>query len=121
MSPRIRGALLVVAGVGLVAALASELGAFFRVRLDYFDVPLAETPALVSRGREVFENRCIGCHRSIPLPQRVQGWDVRHAYDTLGKLQDLKRGVMPRFPGDDEERRALAAWLAAVGRGEARQ
>jgi mono/diheme cytochrome c family protein len=82
-----------------------------RARLER---PLLVTPALVARGHEVLLRRCWGCHHEVPLAPRVRGWDVRRAYDAIGRLPELYRG-MPAFPGDDEERRALAAYLASLG------
>ncbi|BDG04075.1 hypothetical protein AMOR_30710 [Anaeromyxobacter oryzae] len=78
------------------------------------DPPPVVTPALVARGREVLARRCWGCHREVPLAPRVRGWDVRRAYDAIGRLPELYR-AMPPFPGTDEERRALAAYLAELG------
>ncbi|HUL59009.1 MAG TPA: c-type cytochrome [Anaeromyxobacteraceae bacterium] len=80
--------------------------------------PSGATVELVAAGRRIFANRCWGCHHEIPLPGRIRGWTLAHAYETIGRLPSVSR-AMPPFPGSDDERRALAAYLAAVGQGEA--
>jgi mono/diheme cytochrome c family protein len=116
VSARTRNLLLGSALAALVLGLA---GARPIERLLFPAAPLEVTPALVADGRAVLERRCLGCHRDVPLAPRVRGWDVHRAYDAIGRLPELYRG-MPPFPGTDEERRALAAYLASVGAGEAR-
>jgi mono/diheme cytochrome c family protein len=80
--------------------------------------PLEVTPALAAAGERFVASRCLGCHRDIALPPRVRGWDVTRAYDTLGRLAEVNRG-MPPFPGDDGDRRAVAAYLVLLGGGRA--
>ena len=80
--------------------------------------PAAATPELVAAGRRIFANRCWSCHHEIPLAQRIRGWTLARAYETVGRLPSVSR-AMPPFPGSDDERRAIAAYLAAVGAGEA--
>jgi mono/diheme cytochrome c family protein len=76
--------------------------------------PLEVTPALAAAGERFVASRCLGCHRDIALPPRVRGWDVNRAYDTLGRLPEVNRG-MPPFPGDESDRRAVAAYLVVLG------
>ena len=83
------------------------------------DEQLALPPApLVAAGRRVMEYRCLTCHRDVPLRQRVAGWSLPFAFDAIGRLPKLNP-AMPAFAGSDEERRALAAWLTALGAGQA--
>lgn len=82
--------------------------------------PLVESPEAVAAGKEVFARRCVGCHRDVPLQRRVAGWSAERAYQTIGQLPSVPRAHMPPFPGDDEERRALAVFLAALGAGTVR-
>lgn len=72
----------------------------------------------IEAGRRVLAYRCLMCHRDLPLRPRVKGWTEPFAYQALGRLQKLNGG-MPPFGGDDEERRALAAYLSALGAGQA--
>jgi mono/diheme cytochrome c family protein len=66
----------------------------------------------------VLEQRCLGCHRDVPLKPRVAGWSAAFAWEVLGRLPRMNPG-MPAFPGDAAERRALAAYLEALGAGRA--
>jgi mono/diheme cytochrome c family protein len=83
--------------------------------------PLVETPEAVAAGRAVFASRCARCHRDVPLDRRVAGWTAERAYLTIGRLPGVPRAGMPPFAGSEEERRALALFLAALGAGRARQ
>jgi mono/diheme cytochrome c family protein len=78
----------------------------------------ARTPAALERGRAVVRGRCLHCHATIPLAPRVAGWSAERAYDALGRLPEL-RPAMPAFSGDDQERRAVAVYLSALGAGAA--
>ena len=80
--------------------------------------PPAPPDQAVASGRQVYERRCITCHRDIPLAPRLAGWTEGLAYRSLGRLPRLVP-AMPPFGGDEEERRALAAYLAAVATGRA--
>lgn len=77
---------------------------------------LPETPEAVAHGRRVFARRCLHCHQDVPLRRRVEGWSAARAYDAIGRLP-LIASNMPPFRGTEEERRALAAYLAALGAG----
>ncbi len=72
---------------------------------------------LIARGRAVLDERCLICHADIPLRPRVAGWTKDRAYDLLGRLPSLN-SAMPDFDGSDDERRALAAYLAALAAGK---
>ena len=109
MTPPLRNALLGAAALAAAAALAGILRGPPR---------LVRTPEAVSRGRAVLAARCLHCHATIPLPPRVAGWSIERAYDAIGRLPQL-RPAMPPFAGSEEERRALAAYLSAIGAGEA--
>ena len=83
--------------------------------------PLVESAEAVATGRAVFAFRCTPCHRDVPLERRVAGWSVERAYEVIGRLPTIPRANMPPFQGTEEDRRALAAFLAALGGGRARQ
>ena len=70
----------------------------------------------VARGRAVLDQHCLICHADLPLRPRVVGWTEDHAYEALGRLSALNP-AMPDFDGTDDERRALAAYLAALAAG----
>lgn len=79
--------------------------------------PAGQDP--IARGRAVAEQKCAICHGDAPLPPRVAGWSEERAYQAIGRLHELN-DAMPDFDGSDEERRVLAAYLAALGAGKAR-
>lgn len=109
-------ALLAFALLTLAGGLAWDAGLFAPPR-----PPLVETPEAVAAGQAVFAHRCTGCHRDVPLDRRVAGWSAERAYETIGRLPSVPRANMPAFPGGEEERRALALFLQALGAGRARQ
>ena len=47
------------------------------------------------------------------------GLSADQAYEKIGRLQDPPRANMPPFPGTEEDRRALAIFMAALGAGRA--
>jgi mono/diheme cytochrome c family protein len=114
VSPRYRNLALAVALLGLAAIGAERLRLF-----EPPPAPLVTSPEAVDRGRRVFDRQCRHCHSDIPLERRVAGWSLERAYATLGRLPEVYP-AMPPFRGTDEERRALAAFLAALGRGDRR-
>jgi mono/diheme cytochrome c family protein len=57
----------------------------------------------------------------VPLQHRVAGWSADAAYQVIGRLPSVRRANMPPFQGTEEERRALAVFLSALGAGRARQ
>ncbi len=109
-------ALALVAILSLAGGWAWEAGLFAPP-----PPPLVETAEAVAEGREVFAYRCVSCHRDVPLAPRVQGWSAERAYQTIGRLPSVPRANMPPFPGTEEDRRALAVFLQALGAGRARQ
>jgi mono/diheme cytochrome c family protein len=116
MPARIWISMLALAGLILGTGLAWDAGLLVGT-----PPPLVESPEAVVAGRAVFVHRCIGCHRDVPLQRRVAGWSAERAYQVIGRLPSVPRAYMPPFPGTEEERRALAVFLAALGAGRARQ
>lgn len=109
-------AALALAALVLAAGLAWDAGLLAPLRQ-----PLVESPEAVAAGQAVFAYRCAPCHRDVPLAGRVAGWSAERAYQTIGRLPEVPRANMPPFPGTEEERRALAVFLSALGAGRARQ
>jgi mono/diheme cytochrome c family protein len=112
VTPRLRNLLLAGLAAGVAAAAAWEAGLLRPAPR------LARTEEAVSRGRAVVAARCLQCHAAIPLAPRVAGWSAERAYDAIGRLPQL-RPAMPPFAGSEEERRALAIYLSALGAGAA--
>ena len=68
-------------------------------------------------GQEVFDEACAMCHApdaDWPLAELVEGLSADDLYELIGMLPELNED-MPPFEGTDEERRALAAYLAGDG------
>jgi mono/diheme cytochrome c family protein len=80
--------------------------------------PLPETSEAIERGRRIYASRCRHCHQDVPLERRVAGWSAERAYHAIGRLPQLAPN-MPPFRGTEEERRALAVFLSALGNGRA--
>ena len=120
MGRSVRFALLAVAGLALVAAVLDESG-----WLRPAPAPIVVTAELVAAGRTVYLDRCHRCHTDIPLAKRVKDWAPMRAYQAIGHLQEVgvapDKKPMPTFPGTDEDRRALAAWLSELGAGRVPQ
>lgn len=80
-------------------------------------VPAGSSPeAVLARGQEVFRLQCMACHTVDGyngVRALVRGWTPEFTEFQLRHLNRLK-GFMPPFAGTDEERRALAAWLASL-------
>lgn len=83
----------------------------------------AEPPLsdLQARGEAVMRRFCLSCHGSPggavedPLGPRLRAetWgDPEQAYALLGQLSRVNRRMDQPFTGSEEDRRALAAWLA---------
>jgi mono/diheme cytochrome c family protein len=119
MSPTVRWLLL---GIALLAAAAGGVAGSGILKPP--PAPIAVTPDLVAAGRIVYRGRCHTCHTDIPLAKRVKGWEPMHAYEVIGRLQTIGvsgKKPMPPFPGTDEDRRALAAWISELGAGRVPQ
>jgi mono/diheme cytochrome c family protein len=103
--------LIALAVVPLVVAVAWDAGLFAS---RHPSIP--ETPEAVARGRRLFAQMCLRCHEDVRLERRVAGWSADRAYEAIGRLPQIAAN-MPPFRGTEEERRALAAYLAALGAG----
>ena len=113
MTPKLLGAVVALAVVPLLVSVAWDAGLLASRHPD-----LPETPEAIARGRRVFAQMCLRCHQDVPLERRVAGWSADRAYQTIGRLPQIAAN-MPPFQGTEEERRALAAYLAALGAGRA--
>jgi len=70
-------------------------------------------------GYEIFRTECRSCHTVDGyngIRVMVKGWREDFIDFQLRHLNELK-GFMPPFLGTEQERKALAAWLAELGRG----
>ena len=68
-------------------------------------------------GAKVFEGQCSACHGAgtdWPIEARIKGRSADQFYEMMGRLPEIN-DAMPAFEGTDEERRALAEWLAGLG------
>jgi mono/diheme cytochrome c family protein len=75
-----------------------------------------EAPASAGGGAEVFEANCSPCHgpeAAWPIADRLRGRGAGDFYDLIGRLPQV-REEMPPFAGTEDERRALAQYLAAL-------
>ncbi|HYG67394.1 MAG TPA: hypothetical protein VD838_07030 [Anaeromyxobacteraceae bacterium] len=90
-------ALALAAGVAGWASLRAELGA----------------PREPVARAATFEAACRSCHSVSGIRRHVDGLPLAAVEADLGRLERL-RGRMPPLGGDAGERRALAAWLAAL-------
>ncbi|HZD32201.1 MAG TPA: c-type cytochrome [Candidatus Angelobacter sp.] len=73
-----------------------------------------------SEGRQLFLMQCGACHSAQgyrAMAPRVQGWDRDFAADVLQHLPVL-RGTMPPFAGNQQDRTAVAAYLASLSQTE---
>ena len=67
-------------------------------------------------GQTVFKFQCGACHSLDgyrAMRTRVRGWDAQFATEMLAHLP-LTRGTMPPFAGNEQDRRALGAYLATL-------
>jgi len=83
----------------------------------------AASPEVLQRGEQVMRRYCLSCHGSPegkpkvedPIGPRLRPevWgDPERAYEVIGQLTRINRRMDQPFTGSDEDRRALAAWLA---------
>ena len=101
----------------LAAALVSALALLSAPALA--SGPSAEQ---LARGEEVMKSFCLSCHGvpdskagRVPLPSRLRPevWgDAEQAYAHIGALGRINSQMNQPFTRSDEDRRALAAWLA---------
>ncbi len=81
-------------------------------------IEAASRPAPGARsGEKLFEDNCAMCHApgsDFPMAGYTKGRSTDEFYALLGNLPELNE-MMPPFEGTDEERRALAQYLADLG------
>jgi mono/diheme cytochrome c family protein len=111
VNPKLIVLLVAVAVVPLLVAVAWDAGLFAS---RHPTIP--QTPEAIAHGRRVFAQMCVRCHTDVPLERRLAGWTADRAYEAIGRLPQIAAN-MPPFPGTEEERRALAAYLATLGAG----
>lgn len=73
-------------------------------------------PAAAGAGAAAFEAYCSACHgpeSAWPIGPRLAGRNAAEFHDLLGRLPEV-REEMPPFGGSEEERTALAAYLAEL-------
>jgi mono/diheme cytochrome c family protein len=76
----------------------------------------ATNDSRLEAGREVFKLECSACHTVRgynPVAPLVKDWSEEYIDLQLQRLDELKP-FMPPFIGKEEERKALAAWLASL-------
>ncbi len=113
MDRRLRSTLLAVA---LLGAAAATLAAALLGRREPPPPPLVTTADAIAGGERVFRRWCLHCHGDIALPPRVRGWSPERAYAAIGRLPEITK-AMPPFRGTEDERRALAVYVASLGSG----
>jgi mono/diheme cytochrome c family protein len=67
-------------------------------------------------GENLFHLQCGSCHAAggyRGMARRVDGWDADFAADILQHIHVL-RGTMPPYAGNEEDRKALGAYLASL-------
>jgi hypothetical protein len=73
-------------------------------------------------GKYLYQMQCRYCHTVNgvnAIKARVVGMDEQAIYHRIGSLNSPATPFMPPFTGTDDERRALAAWLATLNDNEA--
>jgi len=71
----------------------------------------------VKVGEKLYYFQCRYCHTINgvnAIQDRVKGWDEQAIYHRIGQLNSPATPFMPPFAGTDEERAALAAYLATL-------
>jgi len=73
----------------------------------------------VAGGKEIFRVECQSCHtadayRGIKQYLKQRNWDEETIYQMTGGLDLMHNKVMPPFAGTEQERAALAAYMAEV-------
>ncbi len=67
-------------------------------------------------GARLFDEQCSICHAQdadFPIAELIAGRSADRLYDEIGRLPELN-DMMPEFEGTDQERRALAEFLAGL-------
>jgi len=73
-------------------------------------------PPAGGEGAGLFEDQCALCHApdaDFPMHELVAGRGVDELYEMIGRLPEIN-DMMPEFEGTDEQRRALAEYLASL-------
>ena len=88
--------------------------------------PPPETPEFLARGEDRMRDFCLACHLleagpgvTNPLRPRItpEQWGTYdQAYENIGRLGRIRPQMAHAFRGSDEDRRALATFLARMGR-----
>ena len=72
------------------------------------------TPVTAELGQAVFESHCAVCHGPEGIaPFNHKGRAPAVFYELIGRLPQVNE-VMPAFEGTDDERRAVAAYVATL-------
>jgi len=77
---------------------------------------LTDDPTSAAYGENLFHLQCGSCHAVAGyrgMRRRVDGWDAEFAADILQHIHML-RGTMPPYAGNEEDRKALGSYLAAL-------
>jgi mono/diheme cytochrome c family protein len=85
-------------------------------RARWAEVKEVTAENMVEAGEEYFRLQCASCHAVDGyngIRPLVNGWSEEYTFDQLEHLDTLKE-IMPPFLGTDEERRAVAAYLASL-------
>ncbi len=78
---------------------------------------ISDTTDPVAYGHELFKLQCSKCHTTSGyrgMTKRVRGWDAAFAANMLAHLDQLRGNAMPRFAGNESDRKALGAYLATL-------
>jgi hypothetical protein len=68
-------------------------------------------------GKYLYQMQCRYCHTINgvnAIKERIKGWNEEAIYHRIGSLDSPATPFMPPFAGTDDERRALAAYLASL-------
>jgi len=90
------------------------------LRAKWTTVPKVTRGNWRQAGREIFRLQCASCHTVEGyngIKPLIYGWDEKMIDSALQRLHRL-RGFMPPFVGTEEERKALAKWLAEIAKAE---
>lgn len=90
--------------------------ALYLAQLGGGDLSAGTPPAAAHPGARLFEENCAMCHGADsdwPMPLYIRGRAAPEFYEILGRLPEIN-DQMPAFEGSDDERRALAEYLAAM-------